>query len=198
MLRARNRTAESTLDNNMLPLEDRFQSYAQKLCDSVIWSDVKNPKMAHSSGEPMCDYLAFLDEDEKSVGCLIHPMRLGDDYRNEALKYVSCWKVLTKDKCRNWNCGVYTPSLTSLVEGEFKDLFEDWYACGLMTMGMRSFLIDFGPDIVKELIGLVDKRLINPTDVAITGNNMFHLLKSWNTKNMSPRLIRAIERTLTN
>ena len=112
-----------------------FQCYQK----SVTGPD-GNPKLLETIYN--CEYLGFIDREQKRVGCLLHPtLHQGVDLRGNSF--------YGAELC----AGHFCPSYTHLTEIEQSAVFaalDDWYLYGLVITDI---------DLVKELFTHVQNRL---------------------------------------
>ena len=99
-----------------------------------------NPKLLETIYN--CEFLGFLDEEKRRVGCLLHPsVNQGRDLRDQCF--------YGAEICAGHLC----PSHTSLTRAEQKSVLaalEDWYLYGLVITDI---------DLVKEFFHHVQTRL---------------------------------------
>ena len=126
-----------------------------------------------------CEFLGFLDEEEKRVGCLLHPsMNHGVDLRRDSFYGV--------DLC----AGHFCPSFTYLTTVEQKAVIltlDDWYLYGLAITDI---------DFIKEFFKHVQNRLgesVRPErlqDVAVRKalRSFLVLKESWKFSSKKNRL----------
>jgi hypothetical protein len=126
-----------------------------------------------------CEFLGFLDREEKRVGCLLHPsVNRGEDLRN--------YCFYGADLC----AGHFCPSYSCLSGTEQKAVsasLEDWYLYGLVITDI---------DLVKEFCrhvqmrlgeGLQEERLHNPAARGAL-QDFFGLKESWKFASTGHRL----------
>jgi hypothetical protein len=136
-----------------------------------------NPKLLEAIYN--CEFLGFLDEEERRVGCLLHPsVNQGEDLRN--------YCFYGADLC----AGHFCPSYSCLSRTEQKVVsasLEDWYLYGLVITDI---------DLVKELCwhvqmrlgdGLREERLGHPA-VRRALQDFFRLKESWKFASTQNRL----------
>ncbi len=116
-----------------------------------------------------CPFLSFLDEDERKVGCLLHPRYRGDDLRDVAF-YGS--KICNEHRCVSYF--YYRP-----VEIEAILKFtHDWYLYGIVLHDI---------DFVKSFFHLIESRIarkIKKDDLSVEGvkigfEKYFNLKENW-------------------
>lgn len=101
-------------------------SSSPKLCDTIY----------------NCEFLGFLDKDEKRVGCLLHPsLHNGNDLRIHSFYGV--------ELCAGHFCPSYT-YLTALEQAAVISAIDSWYLYGLVITDI---------DFVKEFFTLVQNQL---------------------------------------
>jgi len=125
-----------------------------------------------------CEFLGFVDEGRRRVGCLLHPALHGEDLR-DASPY-------GRELCREHLC----PSHHYLTEGEQRlvaGVLDDWYLYGLVITDL---------DLVRDSLRLVADRLgqmpssvdlrHDPFRRALAG--FFSLKERWFFRDHRPRL----------
>ena len=89
-----------------------------------------------------CEFLGFLDKEQRRVGCLLHPSRNdGEDLRNHSF--------YGADLCAGHFCPSYT-YLTAYEQKAAATVLDDWYLYGLVITDI---------DLVKELFRHAQTRL---------------------------------------
>ena len=115
--------------------EDRTEEY-RKRSNSIVAS----PKLFEKIYN--CEFLGFLDKEQKRVGCLLHPSRNeGEDLRNQSF--------YGADLCAGHFCPSYT-YLTVLEQKAVVAVLDDWYLYGLVVTDI---------DLVKEFFRHAQTRL---------------------------------------
>jgi hypothetical protein len=137
-----------------------------------------NPK--HVEAIYNCEFLGFLDEERRRVGCLLHPsVNQGEDQRN----YCSFYGL---PLC----AGHFCPSYHHLTRPEQKAVLaslEDWYLYGLVITDI---------DLVKEFLHQAQKRLgdslregtLENPEVRRALRDFFQLKTSWKFASSDNRL----------
>ncbi len=127
-----------------------------------------NPKLLETIYN--CEFLGFLDEEKKRVGCLLHPsVNEGRDLRD--------YCFYGKEICADHFC----PSHTHLTPVEQKSVLlalEDWYLYGLVITDI-DLIKDFFHHVQSRLgDGVREERLVNsPVREAL--REFFALKESW-------------------
>ena len=136
-----------------------------------------NPKLLETIYN--CEFLGFLDNGKRRVGCLLHPsVNQGEDLRNH------CY--YGADLC----AGHFCPSHTHLTRVEQKAVLsslEDWYLYGLVITDI---------DLVKEFLRYVQARLgdsvregrLQDPRVRLALQDFFRLKESWKFASSENRL----------
>jgi len=89
-----------------------------------------------------CEFLGFIDEDHKKVGCLLHPtLHQGIDLRQ--------YSFYGSELCAGHFCLSYT-HLTEIEKLAVREALDDWYLYGLVITDL---------DLVKEFFREVQARL---------------------------------------
>jgi len=126
-----------------------------------------------------CEFLGFLEEERKRVGCLLHPMmNNGEDFRDHSF--------YGKELCASHEC----PSYVHLTKEEKKAVIygtDDWYIYGLIITDI---------DFVKEYFKVINNILgetINPERIKkpeLKGivSDYFRLKEDWKFKSGKKRL----------
>ncbi len=111
----------STFSRSILAVEDQTRRFA----------------VIHS-----CEYAGFLDNEEKLVGCLLHPASNGGIDMRDVSFY-------GRELCSGHICPSYH-FLSSLERGILIDLLDDWYLYGLCITDI---------DLIKDYIRHISDRL---------------------------------------
>lgn len=115
--------------------EDRAEEY-RKRTKAVVAS----PKLVENIYN--CEFLGFLDKEERRVGCLLHPAKnKGEDLRNNSF--------YGADLCAGHLCPSYT-YLTVIEQKAVVAVLDDWYLYGLVITDI---------DLVKEFFRHTQTRL---------------------------------------
>jgi hypothetical protein len=115
--------------------EDRAEEY-RKRTKAVVSS----PKLVENIYN--CEFLGFLDKEERRVGCLLHPAKnKGEDLRNNSF--------YGADLCAGHLCPSYT-YLTVIEQKAVVAVLDDWYLYGLVITDI---------DLVKEFFRHAQTRL---------------------------------------
>lgn len=110
-----------------------------------------------------CEYLGFLDPEEKRVGCLLHPMQ----NRGVDLRGVSFYG---RDLCDGHFCPSYH-YLTSEEKRALLFVLDDWYLYGLCVTDI---------DLVKSYFRLVSDRLFaTPRPEKMKADPLRHLVRKF-------------------
>jgi len=140
-----------------------FDAYREKI--SELFSQSKLFETIYN-----CEFLGFVDEKRKRVGCLLHPMvNNGEDLRDKSF--------YGKELCASHEC----PSYTYLTEEEKKAVIygsDNWYIYGLVITDI---------DFVKEYFRIINNTLgetINPErikqpDLKRIISDYFNLKEEW-------------------
>jgi len=115
--------------------EDRMEEY-RKNSNSIV----AGPKLFEKIYN--CEFLGFLDKEQRRVGCLLHPGRNeGEDLRNHSF--------YGADLCAGHLCPSYT-YLTVFEQKAVATVLDDWYLYGLVITDI---------DLVKEFFRHAQTRL---------------------------------------
>jgi hypothetical protein len=115
--------------------EDQIEEY-RKGSNSIVAS----PKLFEKIYN--CEFLGFLDQGHRQVGCLLHPARNnGEDLRNHSF--------YGADLCAGHLCPSYT-YLTVFEQKAVATVLDDWYIYGLVITDI---------DLVKEFFRHAQTRL---------------------------------------
>ncbi len=130
-----------------------------------------------------CPFLSFLDEEQKKVGCMIHPLHTGEDLRDVAF-YGS--KVCSEHRCVSYF--YYRPVEIQAV----LSFTHDWYLYGMVLHDI---------DFVKSFFKLLEDgiaREIKSEDLRIPGvregfESYFKLKESWPYRQKGEKILDKYE-----
>lgn len=117
-----------------------------------------------------CEFLGFIDEDRRRVGCLLHPMvNDGQDYRDHGF--------YGKELCLGHEC----PSNTHLNADERSlviQTVDDWYLYGLMITDI-DLVKDYYKHLRTRLGGSLKPRILSDPELIAMARDFFLLKENW-------------------
>ncbi len=131
--------------------------------------EISSPKVLFD-GIHNCPFVGFVDDSNKKVGCMIHPVNNG----GVELRDISFYGA---ELCNGHECPSFQ-SLTSREKEAVSMIIDDWYLYGLVITDI---------DLVKEFFTIVANRIgeeINPEwildpSVKAQAFNFFRLKETW-------------------
>ena len=125
-----------------------------------------------------CEFLGFVDQERKRVGCLLHPMtNNGKELRDNSF--------YGKELCAGHEC----PSHTYLTEEEKKAVIygsDNWYIYGLVITDI-DFVKEYFKIINNTLGETIDPERIKKPELKVIIADYFRLKESWEFKSEEKR-----------